>query len=312
VNQILTTVQKRVQILRWIGTICTLGLLVYLLQKQGWDEIRSAFQQVSIGRFALGILLIYISRFAVIGRWHSLLSSVEEVSLWQSTQLTFAGLFASNFLPTTIGGDVVRLAGAIQLKFDGVVSTASLVVDRLIGMFGMFLALPFGAKPLIDWLLITRVSKSELIMGISFSWVPKLWERSINLLRKVFRAVGVWSEHPKSLLIALLFTVIHMVCIFGILMLFLNDMGEHLSISLIAGLWSFVYFITLLPISINGIGVQEVSMAFIFSEVGGVSLESGLTVSVLFRTLMMLGSVPGAFFLPGIIAGEKRQTEKEA
>jgi uncharacterized membrane protein YbhN (UPF0104 family) len=311
VNQISTEVQKKVQILRWIGTICTLGLLVYLLQKQGWNEIQEAFQQVSLGRFALGILLIYVSRFAVIGRWHTLLRSVEKVSLWQTTRLTFAGLFAANFLPTTIGGDVVRLTGAVQLKFDGVVAAASLVVDRLIGMFGMFLALPFGAKPLIDWLSITRISNSGIIMGISFSWIPKLWERILDLFQKVFRAVGVWSKHPKSLLLALFFTVIHMICIFGILMLFLNDMGERLSFSLIAGLWSFVYFITLLPISINGIGVQEISMAFIFSEVGGASLESGLTVSVLFRTLMMLGSVPGAFFLPGILAGEKAWKEKE-
>jgi uncharacterized membrane protein YbhN (UPF0104 family) len=288
-----------------------LGLLVYLLQKQGWSEIRIAFQQVSLGRFALGVVLIYISRFAVIGRWHFLLSSVEEVSLWQSTRITFAGLFASNFLPTTIGGDVVRLAGAVQLKIDGVVSAASLVVDRLIGMFGMFLALPFGAKPLIDWLSVAQVSESGVIMGISFSWIPKLWGRGVDLLRKVFRAVEVWSEHPKSLFISLLFTGIHMVCVFGILQLLLDGMGENLSFSLIAGLWSFVYFITLLPVSINGIGVQEISMAFIFSEVGGTSLESGLTVSVLFRTLMILGSVPGAFFLPGIIAGEKRQTEKE-
>jgi hypothetical protein len=85
-----------------------------------------------------------------------------------------------------------------------------------------------------------------------------------------------------------------------------------MAFNLVAGLWGFVYFITLLPVSINGLGVQEVSMAFIFSEVGGISLQNGLTVSVLFRTLMMLGSLPGAVFLPGIIAGSKGKGQKES
>ena len=95
-------------------------------------------------------------------------------------------------------------------------------------------------------------------------------------------------------------------------MLFFTAMGEDLSFGLIAGLWSFVYFVTLLPISINGYGVQEISIAFIFSEVGGASLESGLTVSVIYRTLMMIASLPGVLFVPGIIAGNKKQEEIES
>jgi hypothetical protein len=50
---------------------------------------------------------------------------------------------------------------------------------------------------------------------------------------------------------------------------------------------------------------QEISMAFIYSEVGGIPLQTGLTVSILFRTLMLLGSLPGAVFVPGIVAGIK-------
>lgn len=91
-----------------------------------------------------------------------------------------------------------------------------------------------------------------------------------------------------------------MLCLFSIIYLLLDDMGEHLNMGVVGELWSFVYFVTLLPISINGYGVQEISMAFIYSEVGGILLQTGLTVSILFRTLMLLGSLPGAVFVPGI------------
>ena len=58
------------------------------------------------------------------------------ISTRLSTQITFAGLFAANFLPTTIGGGVVRLTWTIRLGYDQAVCVASLVADRLVGMAG--------------------------------------------------------------------------------------------------------------------------------------------------------------------------------
>ena len=66
--------------------------------------------------------------FCVITRWYILLQSGGNVriSFSDALALTFTGLFSNNFLPTTIGGDVVRLAGAMQMGYDRAVSLASL------------------------------------------------------------------------------------------------------------------------------------------------------------------------------------------
>ena len=69
-------------------------------------------------------------------------------------------------------------------------------------------------------------------------------------------------------------------------------------------MWGLVYFITLLPISIGGIGLQEWAIWFTFHQLGGVGEAHSLTIALLFRTLMMLSSLPGAVFVPGIL--EKR------
>jgi hypothetical protein len=302
--------KNRTQILRWLGTIVALALLVYLIQKQGWIEILTAFKQISFIRFILGLFLIFLSRIAVAGRWYVLLNPVEDVTLRQTFRITFAGLFATNFLPTTIGGDVVRLAGAVQSNFDGAVAAASLVVDRLIGMLGMFLALPLGAEPLMNWMSVSMIPQDGGIFGVSFPWIAKLREKFVQLFQKVYQALRVWVKHPKSLVQAFLFTLVHMACLFAMVMLFLDDLGENLSFGVIAGLWSFVYFVTLIPVSINGYGVQELSIAFIFSEIGGISLQNGITISVLYRTLMVIGSLPGSIFLPGIIAGTRKGQKK--
>ena len=75
-----------------------------------------------------------------------------------------------------------------------------------------------------------------------------------------------------------------------------------MSFWLIVGLWSMAYFVTLVPISINGYGVQELSLTFLFSGVGGISTVVGLTLAVMIRVLYMVASLPGAVYLPAILS----------
>ena len=302
-------------LLRVFGTLLAIVLLVYLLSQQGWGEIIAAIQHIPVWRLLLAMGLMMISRFAVAGRWHVLLRSAGIwIAVGETLRVTFAGLFSTNFLPTTVGGDVVRLAGAMQLKFDMAICAASLIVDRLLGMAGMAMVVPFGLPSFLE----SRASSNTLIYGQSHllasslaaplnKWGKPLWEKGTQILRRIIAALAIWRKHPRSLLIAFVFSWINMLCIFGVVSLILNGMGEKIPFWLIGGLFSIVYFVTLLPFSINGYGIQEVSMAFIFSTVGGVSLQSGLTMALLFRTLMMIASLPGAAFVPELLAGAKNR-----
>lgn len=289
---------KKTVVFRAVGTLLALILLVYLLSQQGWNAIVTTVQQIELWRFALAMGLMFISRLAVAGRWHVLLTSAGlEIKPQASTRLTFAGLFASNFLPTTIGGDVVRLAGVIQMKYDGVTAAASLLVDRLVGMFGMMLLLPifvgkFGVTPL-KTLEIGAMSMIALSKGI--------WNKVRNLIDRLTEALSHWRENPRALLTALLFSGVHMTCLFVSIIVLLAGMGERLSFWTVAGLWSVVYFVTLIPVSINGFGVQEISTSLIFSKIGGVSVQSGLMVAVLIRLITMLASLPGVLFVSDIM-----------
>ena len=85
-----------------------------------------------------------------------------------------------------------------------------------------------------------------------------------------------------------------------------QGLGEPLPFWSIAGFWSFTYFVTLLPISINGLGLQELSMTFIFTTLGGVSVSTAATAALLVRTIQMLASIPGAAFLPDILSGMRQ------
>jgi hypothetical protein len=213
--------------------------------------------------------------------------------------LTFTGLFASNFLPTTIGGDVLRMAGAMKMGYDRAVCLASIVGDRLVGMFGMFMVAPLGLY--YAW---SALPANPLNMSL-FAFLQKPWE----FTKRTFLTFSIWFKKPGSLLLSLGYTWIHMICLFWSIKIFLAALGYPTSFWMTAGLWSLTYFITQVPISINGYGLQELSFTFLFSRVAGVPPAISLTVSILIRAYLVLASLPGAFFLPSALAA---MTEKNS
>jgi hypothetical protein len=94
--------------------------------------------------------------------------------------------------------------------------------------------------------------------------------------------------------------------------IFARDLGSHASFWMIASLWSLIYFITLLPISINGYGVQELISTYLLSNVAGLSPAVSLSIAFLLRIYFLLSSLPGAFFLPAILSTMAEQKKETA
>lgn len=289
--------------LRALGTVLALALLAYVLSQQDWGEILAALGRLQAGELAAALALMLISRLSVTGRWHVLLRSGGVKASWaQSLRITFAGLFATNFLPTTVGGDVARLAGAIQYGFGATVSAASLVADRLIGLVGMLLILPLGL-PYLSQLGQTGNALPVAALAASGGWIGRVRRILQDLFQRLLNAIKLWISQPLALLSSLAFTFAHMVCLFGVIYVLLEGMHEPLPYLTVAALWSLVYAVTLLPVSINGLGLQEISITFAFNHLGGVSIANSVALALLIRTLFLVASLPGALFLPGILPG---------
>jgi hypothetical protein len=135
---------------------------------------------------------------------------------------------------------------------------------------------------------------------------PTLSARGKGFLKRALDALKVWLRKPTALAGAFGFTFGHMLCTFLSLSILLSAMGEDVPLYLIAGLWSVAYFVTLIPVSINGYGVQELSLVWLFTSVAGVSLAEGLLMALLMRVLTVAASLPGAVYLPSVLAAMDR------
>ena len=293
--------ENRQTVIRGLGSILALALLIVLIQEEGDGQLFSALRRVSIGYFLAAVVALTISRMFAAARWHILLKSAGvEIPFLRSVMLTFTGNFASNFLPTTIGGDVVRLAGAMQLGYDRAICVASLVADRLIGLAGMSIALPLGLVPVFS--LSNGVTQSVAL--------STLIQKGVDFTKRTFESFSIWLKKPLALSGSMLATFGNMVFIYLAVYLLLQGIDHHVSYWLVAGLYTLTYFVTLVPISINGLGVQELSMTFLLTQLGGLSSSESATVALLTRALFIITSMPGAFFLPAILAAMNEKKSK--
>ncbi|HQU38191.1 MAG TPA: lysylphosphatidylglycerol synthase transmembrane domain-containing protein [Anaerolineales bacterium] len=183
-------------ILRVFGTALAILLIVLLIEREGWNEITSSLKEISLPIFALALLSLLVSRLFVILRWHVLLrSGGVMIPFSRTAQLTLTGLFASNYLPTTIGGDVVRLGGAMRLGYDRAVCLASIAADRVIGMAGMFCAVPFGLIPAWSALNATTLQLSAM---------PPFVAKVTDFIRRTLHSFSSWLKQPAALISSLL------------------------------------------------------------------------------------------------------------
>jgi uncharacterized membrane protein YbhN (UPF0104 family) len=162
----------------------------------------------------------------------------------------------------------------------------------------MFMVAPLGLA--YSWNVLFANPASSSLVGFI--------QKPLAFAKRTLTTFSIWLKKPSSLLLSLMFSWLHMICLFGSIYIFLDNLGSHVSFWMIAGLWSLTYFITQIPISINGYGLQELSFTFLFSHVAGVSPAVSLTVSVLIRAYLIIASLPGALFLPSALAA---MTEKQ-
>jgi hypothetical protein len=196
------------------------------------------------------------------------------------------------------------MGGALQMGFDAAVSAASLVMDRLVGLAGFFFTLPIGLQKLLasDVLDAGWQFPIVLLATEKKGWA-KLWGWIDSIRQRLLKAIRLWISQPGALLASLAFTILHMASIFAAMYILLEGMHEPLPYWTVAGLWSLVYVITLLPFTINAFGLQEVSITYAFNHLGGISAPNSIVLAVLVRTMFMLASLPGALFLSDVLPG---------
>lgn len=298
------TDQKSTPIWRWLSTIAAVGLFIYQFTRQDTAEIFAILKNIPIEWLLVSMLLLFASRFAIAARWNALLKINEPKPKYrQSLKITFAGLFSNNFLPTSIGGDVVRLMMCSQAGLDAAYVTSSLLIDRIIGFTGMFFFMPFGLAMWINSPENPFAASAFFALPVAMAFsdvLKKGWQTVRKFFSRLWDSLKLWKKNPRYLLEALGYTFLHMFFFFSAMWIYLQALQVDISLFKLGAIYSLSYVISLFPISIGSLGIQEMAISYFFSTLGNVPAESAYALALLIRISFMLCSLPGVFFLPDL------------
>ena len=289
-------------ILRLSGTIIAVGLLVWLLAKQDWTIIWGQLSKLPVWIIIAAFLLYLVGQVLNAWRWHVLLKAQDVVIKFRQTmRIVFSGAFASNFLPTTIGGDVFRLVSITAYTSNQGMSFASLVLDRLVNLVAFITVTPFSIT------VLKAPQPTPFMESVWFSspLLTKLKAWLTQVLHQFLDAYKLWANKPAFLLRAFVISWFSNFVIFLALWLMANGLGITVRLDQVMGITAMTYLITLLPISINGYGLRELIITYFYMRLGATA-EQAAIFAILSRFLLMAATLPGAIWLGNL----RLKTEK--
>ena len=293
------------QWIQLIGTLISFILLVYLMTRQNWQLTLQKLGMVPVYLWIACLLLVVMTMICNGLRWYSLLHAQKvDIPLSEVWKIVFAGAFASNFLPSTIGGDAFRVVSLLRYTPNKALSLASVFVDRGLNVLGMLAFLPFA------W--ITFGSPLQYIpahstIGGSFSSalvLNKWWLRLRRFKDRAAESFAVWWRNPLSLVEAFSFSLLSDFIFFASIWLLARGLGMQVSYLQVMGVTSITYLLTLLPISINGYGLREFLITTLYMQLGA-SVGQASVLALLSRFFLLVETLPGALWLSKILPADK-------
>jgi uncharacterized membrane protein YbhN (UPF0104 family) len=294
-----TTPKTIKKILQVSGSLFSAGLFIWLLSKQDWDQVFSILKQMPYWTIPLALVLIFSGQLVNAWRWWLLVRSQDvEISYLETLKIVVAGSYASNFLPSTIGGDVVRVMGMLNYARSRVLVVSSVLVDRAINV-ASYLAL----SPLSMWVFDISTIFAAVPSGYHFAfglfpagWIERIRAIVARLLSSLKKSFLLWLHSPGVILKAVLISWLSLIVVF--LGVWILAVGIQIPVSLfdVIAVSVIVYALTLLPVSVNGLGVRELAVTALYIQLGA-SLEQASTLAIVTRFLSLISTLPGALWL---------------
>jgi len=291
----------------------SLALLAYLLSTTDLDALQRRVRAGDTFLLALAMALYAVILAISTWRWRVLLEAQGfSIPLAHLSGSYLVATFFNNFLPSNIGGDVVRVRDSSRLTGSTTTSLAVVVIDRILGLGALYvlaLAAFITGGPTVRGLAGAR--SVLLALGLVFGGLAYVFFRP-GIARRVVSASGLgrlpWALKRfetvqaavhvyRSQVHAVWMAFLGSVALWTIVVYYYYTVARALRIPLpLSACFLMVPLCTLVqtvPISFNGWGIRE-SVFIVYFRQLGLTRESALAFSLAGAGLIALLSLPGA------------------
>lgn len=274
---------------------------------------------ISIKNADIFIMFLVYSTF-IVGtllstfKWKLLLKaqSIKEIGLFRLWALYHVGMFFSNFLPTEVGGDLVRSYAVGKESGKQAESLASVAMERITGLLGVIIYAVVGIflnKTLAYSLNLTYLVFGFLVCLIIvisiFSnrrlakWIKnKIYLNQIQRLMKkcqsMYEAFYLYKRNYKILFQTMGISMIFQLYAVWYTFALMRCLHLNASFSQLLLIVPVITLVGIIPITINSIGIREGAFVYIFTYIG-ISGSQSLALALVYRIGLLIPSLVGGF-----------------
>jgi uncharacterized protein (TIRG00374 family) len=302
---------------RWVAALLILLVLVYFLPVA---QLRLALSAIPPKLFA-ALLAVYLFALLVgIFKWHIVLNAANSsLPFSVSAQCYVGGIFGALFLPSILGGDVVRLGVGISHSPRPAAVVTGNFVDRLLDalaqltlvLFGLvFLpgSLPSALHSTTRRLLLVVVILPALVLAALAILRRRLPGRSIRFRRRLVQlrwAQKAVSQRPYRIFLAFLLGLLVQTTFLTVTMLLGMSCGLRLPFHVWLFAWPLSKFAAILPLTQGGIGVRETALLGLLAPFGAPAAQ------VVATGIASEGIIIAGGLISGLTAFLLRRTESQ-
>jgi len=299
--------------------LVSVALLYLALRGINFTAIESRLSQISLGWIALAVLITVLQIFVGALRWREISGRCQApLTDLQAFRYNMIGAFFNQTLPSSIGGDAVRLWLVNRTGAGWRAATYSILTDRAIGLIALALiivgSLPWSYGMIADSngrVALVVVDFAALAGGLGFlllghlpwTWLKNWWPtKHIHACSVI--ANQVMFDRRSGPKIAVLSLSIHVLAVV-IAWCAVRSIAAPADFEQVFMLIPPIMLITMMPISIAGWGVREATMMIAFGY-AGLAPTDGTVVSILFGAVSFAVGAAGG--LVWIFSAEKTNT----
>jgi hypothetical protein len=264
------------------------------------------------------IVLTFSAILLSVVRWQQMLHALElPARLPPLAAHTLAGLFVSNFLPTTVGGDVLRASRLAAENGHRKTSAASVVLERLTGFVGLPLISLVGL--LMEPHLLRLGTASHLAIALSVGPLaalafflavaahPGIGERLggrrwLGLAMTVHLGLVRLRRHPALAFGVMVAALTYQLTVVMAAWMAAHALGISLGWTAMMAFMPVVAIAQALPLSIGGLGLREGSLVVLLGPLG-VGASQAVALGLLMYGINVTLSLLGA---PAFLVGSRR------
>ena len=289
-----------------IKLLITIAIFYVLFQHIDFQKLWHILAKSHGGWIFLALIMQLGSTYLAAYRWFKiskLLAFKESLSFY--VQSYFKGTFFNQVLPSSIGGDAIRVIDLTKMNYEKKDAFYDIFIDRVIGLVGLLVlnliaslifygTFPSDFSQLIIFISLAGIlGFSSLFIFHNFAFLENI--KVINLLHRLSKRL---NEHYTSKTLLLkhisISVAVHMLTVLAIYGISLS-IDAHLSFQMLLIAVPPVFLLTIVPVSLAGWGIREGAMVGIFTLVGADPAKV-LAMSILYGLLLIISAIPGSYF----------------